>query len=101
MFKNKVHDRIDHNILSFTEEKPNVNVNSLLNHGNRPVNVIIKEVGTEVSRLVENVKTSWSSISMSMQKHSALTGVRDDCEVCKTKPERCKKLRDYVQELID
>lgn len=36
-----------------------------------------------------------------MQKHSALAGVHDNCEVCKTEPESFEELKDYVQELMD
>ena len=27
--------------------------------------------------------------------------MHDDCEVCKTEPDRCEKLKDYVQELMN
>lgn len=36
-----------------------------------------------------------------MQKHSALTGVHNNCELCKTGPKRCEELKDCVQELMD
>lgn len=42
-FKNRVQDLIDQNILSFTEEKPNVKANPLPNHGNQMVNAIVEE----------------------------------------------------------
>lgn len=51
--------------------------------------------------LVENLKTPWSSISKSKQKHNALTGVHDNYKVCKTGPERCEELKDSVQELMN
>lgn len=36
-----------------------------------------------------------------MGRHSALTGVHDNCEVCKTEPKRCEEIKDCIQELID
>lgn len=48
MFKNKVHELIDQNILSFTEEKPNAKANPLPNHDNQTMNTIIAEDDTEV-----------------------------------------------------
>lgn len=51
--------------------------------------------------LVDDMKTPWSSISMSMQKHGMLAGVHDNCEVCKTEPERCEELKDCTQELMN
>lgn len=36
-----------------------------------------------------------------MKKRSALVGLRDNCEVCKTEPERQEELKDCVQELMD
>lgn len=51
--------------------------------------------------LVEDVKSMWSSISLSMHKHNALKGVHNNCEVCKTEPERCEELKDSVQELMN
>lgn len=99
MFKNKVQNLIDQNILSFTEEKPNVKVNPLSNHGNHMINSIIEEDSTKVVHLVENVKTPWASISMSMHNYSALACVHYNCKVCKTEPERCEELKDCVEEL--
>lgn len=43
VFKNRVHNFIEQNILSFTEEKPNVKANPLHNHGNQTLNVIIEK----------------------------------------------------------
>lgn len=43
MFKNMVQYLIDQNIISFTEEKPNVKVNHFPNHGNQTMNSIIEE----------------------------------------------------------
>lgn len=65
------------------------------------MNTIIEEDSSEVVHLVEDVKTPWSVISKSMQKHSALAGVHDNCKVCETKHERCEEPKDYVQELMD
>lgn len=46
MFKNKVHELIDQNILSFIEEKPNVKANPLPNHDNQVVNATLEEDST-------------------------------------------------------
>lgn len=73
VFKNRVHDLIDQNILSFTKEKPNVKANPWPNHGNQIMNAIIGKGSMKVVCLVEDVKTSWSSIFISMQKHGVLT----------------------------
>lgn len=81
------------NILSFTEEKSNVKANPLPNHGNHIVNAILEEDSTEVVCLVDDVKTLWSSISMSIEKHNVLAGVHNDSEMCKTEPERCENSR--------
>ncbi|XP_050889235.1 uncharacterized protein LOC127094446 [Lathyrus oleraceus] len=75
--------------------------NPLPNHGSHTVNAIINEDSLKVVHLVEDVRTPWSVISKSMQKHNALEGVHDNCELCKTEPERCEKLKDCVQELMD
>lgn len=96
MFKNRVQDLIDQNMISFTEEKPNVKAKPWPNHHNQTMNDIIKEDIKEVIHLVEDVNTQWSVISKSMQKHSALEGVYDNFEVCKTKPERCKELKNCI-----
>lgn len=46
MFKNRVQNLIDHNILSFTKEKLIVKPNNFPNHGNHTVNAIIEENNT-------------------------------------------------------
>lgn len=51
--------------------------------------------------LVDDVKTPWSNILVSMQKHGVLAGVHDDCKVCKIEPDRCEKLKDCIQELMN
>lgn len=43
MFKNRVQELIDQDILSFTEEKPNVKTNMLPNHGSLTINAILEE----------------------------------------------------------
>lgn len=63
VFKNRVQDLIDQNIMPFTEEKPNAKANPLSNHSNHAVNSIIEEDNSEVVHLVENVKTPWLVIS--------------------------------------
>lgn len=101
MFKNKVQDLIDHNILSFTEKKTNVKANLLPNHGNLAVNVILEEDSVKVVSLVDDLKNPWSSISVSIQKHGVLTSLHDNCDMCKIEPDICEKLKDCVQGLIN
>lgn len=69
VFKNRVQDLINQNILSFTEEKPNWKANPLPNHGNQIVNAMLEEGRIEVVHLVDAVKTLWSSISTGRQKY--------------------------------
>lgn len=101
VFKNRVQDLIDQNIFPFTEENPNVKSNPLMDHGNQTMNTVIEEDGTELVHLVKDVKTPWSSISLSMQRHCALVGVHDSCEMRKTGLKRYEELKDCVQELMD
>lgn len=96
MFKNRVQDLIDQDILSFTEEKPNVKNNSLPNHGGPTVNVVLEEKGTKMESLVGDLTTPLSGISVNLQKHGVLKGVHENCEVCKTDPEGCKELKGCV-----
>ena len=51
---------INQEIMSFSEEKPNVKTNPLPNHGGSAVNVVIKEETTESVLRVDNVKTPMS-----------------------------------------
>lgn len=46
VFKNKVQELIDQDILSFIEEKPNVKNNLLPNHGSLTVNSVLEEEET-------------------------------------------------------
>lgn len=79
----------------------NVKANPLPNHDNQIVNAILEEYSTKVVSLVEDVRTPWSNISENMQKHDVLAGVQDNCDVCKIGPDRCEKLKDCIQELMD
>lgn len=101
VFKNKVQDLIDQDILSFTEEKPNLKNNLLPNHGGPTVNTVIEEEEIKMVSLVGDLKTLLSVISENLEKHSVLHGVDDNCDVCKTKPDKCEELNGCVQELMN
>ncbi|XP_050889924.1 uncharacterized protein LOC127095252 [Lathyrus oleraceus] len=51
-----IQDLINQNILTFTEEKPNVKTNPLPNHSGASVNAVIEEVNAEVVLKVEELK---------------------------------------------
>lgn len=46
VFKNRVQELIDQDILSINEEKPNMNTNSLPNHSSMTVNIVLEEEET-------------------------------------------------------
>lgn len=99
--KNRVQELIDQDILSFTEEKPNVKTNLLPNHGSLTVNTVLEEEETEVVSLVGDLKTPLSIILANLQKHGVLTGVHDNCDICKTEPDKREELKGCVQELMN
>lgn len=101
MFMNRVQDLIDQDIMSFTEEKPNVKNNLLPDHGGPTVNVVPKEEETKMASLVGDLKTLLSVISINLQKHGILAGVHDNGDVCKTDPDKYEKLRGCVKELMN
>lgn len=51
--------------------------------------------------MVNDVRTLWLNILESRQNHGVLAGVHDDCEMCKIESDRCEKLKDCVQDLMD
>lgn len=51
--------------------------------------------------LVGDLKTPLSVISINLQKHGVLDGVHDNCDVCKTEPDKCEELKGRVQELMN
>ncbi|XP_050877300.1 uncharacterized protein LOC127081056 [Lathyrus oleraceus] len=60
--KYKVQDLINQDILSFSEEKRNVKMNPLPNHGGSIVNVVIEEEGAESVLRADDVKTPLSVV---------------------------------------
>lgn len=66
MFKNRVQYLIDQDIMSFIEEKPNVNNNLLPNHGGPIVNIVLEEEKTKVASPVGDLKTPLSVISTNL-----------------------------------
>lgn len=60
--KYKVQDLINQEILSFSEEKPNVKTNPLPNHGGSAVNAVIKEETTKSVLRANDVKTPLSVV---------------------------------------
>ncbi|XP_050915718.1 uncharacterized protein LOC127130797 [Lathyrus oleraceus] len=99
--KKRIQELIDQEILSFSEEKPNVKTNPLPNHGGAAVNAVIEEENAESVLRAEEVKTSMSVVLQRLEQFGFLVGIHDDCEICKFDPDNCDKLRDCVQELMD
>lgn len=54
--KNKVQELINQQVLSFSEEKPNMKTNALPNHGGPVVSVVIDEETAESVKRVDDVK---------------------------------------------
>lgn len=65
--KYKVQDLINQEILSFSEEKPNVKMNALPKHGGSTVNVVIEEEIAEYVLRADDVKTSLSVMLNSLE----------------------------------
>lgn len=72
----------------------------LPNHGSLIIIAILEEEAKVVT-LVGDLKTPLSVISVNLQKHDVLAGVRDKCNICKTEPNKCEELKGYVQEFIN
>lgn len=64
--KKRVQELIYQEILSFSEEKPNVKTNPLPNHSGAAVNAVIEEENTKVILRVEEVKTPMSIVCRSL-----------------------------------
>lgn len=45
-----------------------------------------------------DLKTPLSVISANLQKHGVLADVHDNCDICKTKPNKCEELNGCVEE---
>lgn len=101
VFKNRAQELINQDILSFTEEKPNMKTNHFPNHGSLTVNTVLEEEETEVVSLVGDLKTQLSIILENLQEHGILDGVYDNCDICKTEPDKCEELKGCVQELMN
>lgn len=65
--KNKTQELINHKILSFSEEKPNVKTNPMSNHNGSAVSVVIDEDIVESVRRVINVKTLMSMVVRNLE----------------------------------
>ncbi|XP_050909780.1 uncharacterized protein LOC127123622 [Lathyrus oleraceus] len=88
-------------ILSFSEENPNVKTNPLPNHDSSAVNVVIKEETEEFVLRADDVKTPLSLVLKRLEQFGFLAGINDDCAVCEGDPDNCDELRGCVQELMD
>ncbi|XP_050877159.1 uncharacterized protein LOC127080911 [Lathyrus oleraceus] len=99
--KCKIQDLINQNILTFSEEKPNVKTNPLPNHSGVPVNAVIEEVNTEVILKVEEVKTLMFVVLQKIEQFGFLEKVHDDCTICEFDPDICEQLKGCVQSLMD
>ncbi|XP_050920010.1 uncharacterized protein LOC127137604 [Lathyrus oleraceus] len=99
--KYKVQDLINQEILYFSEEKPNVKINPLPNHGGSAVNVVIEEETTESIPRADDVKTPLSVVLKRLEQFGFLVGIHDDCAVCEYDPDNCNELSGCVQELMD
>ncbi|XP_050896976.1 uncharacterized protein LOC127103785 [Lathyrus oleraceus] len=94
--KKRTQELTDQEIMSFSEEKPNVKTNPLPNHGGATVNAVIEEENAESILRAEKVKTPMSVMLQRLEQFWLLEGVHDDCAVCKFDPDNCDKLRGCV-----
>lgn len=85
--KNKIQDLINREILTFSEEKPNVKTNPLPNHDGPTVNVVIEEEVVEPVRWADDVKTPLSVVLRRLEQFGFLAGVHDDYAVCEYDPD--------------
>ncbi|XP_050889350.1 uncharacterized protein LOC127094573 [Lathyrus oleraceus] len=99
--KKRIQELIDQEILSFSEENPNVKTNPLPNHGGSAVNVVVEEETTESILKVDDVKTLMSFVLKRLEQFGFLAGIHDDCAVCEYDPDNCDELRGCIQELMD
>ncbi|XP_050896761.1 uncharacterized protein LOC127103553 [Lathyrus oleraceus] len=99
--KYKIQDLINQDILTFSEENPNVKTNPFQNHGGASVNIVVEEETTESILRVEDVKTPMSVVLQRLEQFGFLAGIHDDCAVCEYDPDNCVELRVCVQELMD
>lgn len=94
--KKKIQELIDQEILSFSEEKPNVKTNPLPNHGGAEINAMIEEENSESVLRAEEVKTLMSIVLQRLEQFGFLEGIHDDCAICEFDPDNCDKLRGCV-----
>ncbi|XP_050916578.1 uncharacterized protein LOC127131705 [Lathyrus oleraceus] len=99
--KYKVQDFINQEILSFSEEKPNVNMNPLPNHGSSEVKAVVEEETTESVLRVDDVKTPLLVVLKKLDQFWFLTIIHDDCAVCEYDLDNCDELKGCMQELMD
>lgn len=92
---------IDHNILSFSKEKPNVKTNPFPIHNIFAVNVIEEEECDELVREVDRVKTLMTIALRKLQEHGFLKGLYDGCTVCETEPDEYVEIKSCMQDLIN
>lgn len=91
--KYKIQDLINQEILTFSEEKPNVKTNPLPNHGGATVNAVVEEETTESVLRAEDVKTPLSVVSKRLEQFGFLVGIHNDCTICKYDPDNSDELR--------
>lgn len=99
--KYKVQDLINQEILSFSEEKPNVKTNPLPNHGGSAVNVVVEEETTESILRADDIKTPLSVVLKRLEQFGFLIGIHDDCVICEYDIDNCDELRGCVEKLMD
>ncbi|XP_050889365.1 uncharacterized protein LOC127094590 [Lathyrus oleraceus] len=71
--KKRIHELIDQEILTFSEEKPNVKTNPLPNHGGATVNVVVKEETNKSILRAEDVKTLMSVVLQRFEQFGFLS----------------------------
>ena len=91
--KYKIQDLINQDILTFSEEKPNIKTNHFPNHSGMSVNALIEEASAEVILKVEEVKTPMSVVLQRLEQFGFLVGIHDDCIICEYDPDNCDELR--------
>ncbi|GAU10426.1 hypothetical protein TSUD_419170, partial [Trifolium subterraneum] len=100
-FKYKVQELIDKKLISFKEEGPNVKDNPLPGHAGLSVNAVEEIEEQSLIKKVTKIKASMSVIQEKLIGYNEFEEIHSNCKVCLANPERCQKMRDCLQKLMD
>ncbi|XP_050908914.1 uncharacterized protein LOC127122656 [Lathyrus oleraceus] len=98
--KSKVQDLLDHKIISFSLEGPNLKENPMPRHYGPTINVVEGLDDTVLTQRMDQVRTPISKICEKLIGYKVFEELHANYKICLVNPNTCEKMKECLQQMM-